>query len=190
MLRPSLPVGNGSVKCDIQKIIGTAAAALGYPKLKPEQEQAVGAFVGGADVFVSLPTGYGKSLCFGLLPRVFDLLRGVENQSIAIVVSPLLAIMKEQVAFFSAKGLSAACISDKEDRDATIDKRRGVRKGEYQLVFFSPEALFATLEWRRMLASDLYRSHLVAFVNEAHCVKKWSRGMHVTALRRRCIFRR
>ena len=62
-----------------------------------------------------------------------------------------------------------------EDRDATIDKRRGVRKGEYQLVFFSPEALFATLEWRRMLASDLYRSHLVAFViDEAHCVKKWS----------------
>ena len=121
-------------------------------------------------MFVSLPTGYRKSLCFGLLPPVFDLLRGAENH-IALVVSPLLAIMKEQVAFFSAKGISAACVSDKNDCTTT---RRGVRSGEYQLVFFSPEALFATLEWRRMLPSDLYCSKLVAFViDEAHCVTKW-----------------
>ena len=60
---------------DIRVLVGRAAASLGYLELKPEQEEAVASFVRGADVFVSLPTGYGKSLCFGLLPRVFDLLR-------------------------------------------------------------------------------------------------------------------
>ena len=55
---------------DIRVLVGRAAASL---ELKPEQEEAVASFVRGADVFVFLPTGYGKSLCFGLLPRVFDL---------------------------------------------------------------------------------------------------------------------
>ena len=59
---------------DIQEIFGRAAASHGYLKLKPEQEKAVLSFVGGADVFVCLPTGYGKTLCFALLPRVLDLL--------------------------------------------------------------------------------------------------------------------
>ena len=71
---------------DMREIVGRAASSLGYSKLKPEQEQAILAFVSGKDVFVALPTGYGKSLCFGLLPRVFDLLRGVEKQSVVIVV--------------------------------------------------------------------------------------------------------
>ena len=77
----------------MREIVGRAASSLGhryylwlgYSKLKPEQEQAILAFVSGKDVFVALPTGYGKSLCFGLLPRVFHLLRGVEKQSVVIV---------------------------------------------------------------------------------------------------------
>ena len=158
----------------MREIVGRAASSLGYSKLKPEQEQAILAFVSGKDVFVALPTGYGKSLCFGLLPRVFDLLRGVEKQSVVIVVSPLVALMKEQAAFFSSKGISAASISDKDDHESTKETRRGIRRGEFQLVFLSPEALFATLEWRRMLSTDLYRTNLVGFiVDEAHCVKKW-----------------
>ena len=54
-----------------KEIVARAAASLGYLSLKPEQEATILAFVSGKDVFVSLPTGYGKSLCFGLLPRVF-----------------------------------------------------------------------------------------------------------------------
>ena len=49
---------------DIREIVGRAAASLGYSKLKPEQEQAILTFVSGKDVFVALPTGYGKLLCF------------------------------------------------------------------------------------------------------------------------------
>ena len=54
-------------------------------------------------MFVSLPTGYGKYLCYTLLPSVFDLLRGVKEKSIVLVVSPLLALMKDQVASISER---------------------------------------------------------------------------------------
>ena len=91
---------------DIREIVGRAAASLGYSKLKPEQEQAILAFVSGKDVFVALPTGYGKSLCFAA-PCVRLAERSRET---VIVVSPLVALMKEQAASFSSKRISAACM--------------------------------------------------------------------------------
>ena len=66
-------------------------------------------FLFGNDVFVSLPTGYSKLLCFGLLPYVFDALRGVEKKSIVLAVCPLVALMKEHVNF-SSMGIPAAYI--------------------------------------------------------------------------------
>ena len=69
---------------------------FGYAALSPEQETAIRAFVDGRDVFVMLPTGSGKSLCYTALPSVFDILRGKDGH-IVIVVSPLVALMKDQV---------------------------------------------------------------------------------------------
>ena len=156
-----------------REIVVKAASSLGY-SLKPEQEQAILAFMSGNDVFIALPTGYGKSLCFALLPRAFDMFRGVQNQSVVMVVSPLVALMRDQVASFASKGIAAACISDEDHSHSTKMTRRGMKRGDFQLVFVSPEALFATLEWRKMLCTDLYRTNLVGFiVDEAHCVKKW-----------------
>ena len=77
-------------------MIHEAAASLGYSSLKREQLQAIQAFMSGQDVFVSLPTGFSKSLCSGILPRLFDLkkLGTIEKkESIVIVVSPLKALM-------------------------------------------------------------------------------------------------
>ena len=64
----------------------------------------------GRDVFVALPTGYGKSLCYCCLPRVVDLVRSVEKQSIVVVVSPLITLMKDQVAAYHSKGLTAGYV--------------------------------------------------------------------------------
>ena len=76
---------------DLSVIINEAATSLGYTRLKNEQKEALHAFVSGKDVFVSLPTGYGKSLCYALLPSVFDAKRGlVEKTSIVMVVSRLI----------------------------------------------------------------------------------------------------
>ena len=95
---------------NIREIVGRAAASLGYSKLKPEQEQAILAFISGMYLLLYLPATGNRCV---LLPCVFDLLRGVEKQSVVIVVSPLVALMKEQAASISSKGISAACISDK-----------------------------------------------------------------------------
>ena len=84
---------------------------LGYDMLKPEQEAAPLSFLG---VFVLLPTGYGKRLCYAALPAAFDSLRNTvctSSKSIVLVVSPLIALMKDQVATLSAKGLSVGCIT-------------------------------------------------------------------------------
>ena len=86
----------------------STAARLGISVFKQEQERAIRLSVGGSDVFVSLPTGYGKSACFGSLPVMFDSLRRVpDGTSIVLVISPLKSLMKDQVASFCRKGLKA-----------------------------------------------------------------------------------
>ena len=100
-----------SQSSDYLSVIRDAASSFGYRSLKNEQTRA---FIGGKDVFVSLPTGYGKSLCFALLPRVFDMMRGVDKASIAIIISPLISLMQDQVTNFTQKGISSVCVSDKE----------------------------------------------------------------------------
>ena len=90
------------------------AVSVGYSKLNPEQEKPILSFVFGNDIFVSLPTGYGKSLSFGLLSCVFDALRGVEKKSIVLVVCSLVALMKEHVVHFSSMGISAAYVRCEE----------------------------------------------------------------------------
>lgn len=176
---PELPIPLqqfSSGNCDansvsVSALIKKASSSLGY-QLKEKQEESIMEFVKGRDVFVSLPTGYGKSLCYILLPSIFDQLRKVTKKSIVLVVSPLIALMRDQIANVTAMGISATHISDKQATGATV--RRAVKKGEYQIIFISPEALLATVEWRNMLSTDTYRENLMAFViDEAHCIKKW-----------------
>ena len=106
---------------------------LGYDmRLKPEQEAALLSFPVG--VFVSLPTGYGKSLYYAALPAAFDSLRNTfiictPSKSIVLVVSPLIAVMKDQVATLSAKGLSVGCIR----RESSDSERAMALSGQYQL---------------------------------------------------------
>ena len=150
-------------------LIRKAANKLGYKSLKPEQKTAISSFISGSDVFVSLPIGFDKSLCFAILPSVFDELRGTEKASIILVISPLLSIISDQVASFCAKGISAAFVGDKDQ--SVI---RGIKRGEYHLVFISPESLFCTLEWRQVLCTGVYLSNLSGvIIDEAHCIKKW-----------------
>ena len=159
------------LQCNIDAAIAKAASTLGFT-LKPEQERCLRKFVGGKDVFVSLPTGFGKSLCFILLPPIFDVLREVNGKSIVLVVSPLIALMKDQVETIKEMGITAAYISDKES--TTASTRQGIKRGVYQIVFVSPEALFLGIEWRSMLSTSVYHLHLVGFIiDEAHCIMKW-----------------
>lgn len=145
-----------------------AAESLGYSSLRPQQEKIVLTFVKGNDVFVCLPTGSGKSACYTILPRVYDYLRK-STSSIVVVVSPLIALMKDQVRAMTDRGVKAVFVGDCDEEG--ID---GVCAGSYQLVYLSPEALLTDLKWRDMLLCSVYTDKLVALVvDEAHCVKKW-----------------
>ena len=83
----------------IKEAATTAAKVLGYAQIKEKQMKIIEAFAEGSDVFGVLPTGYGKSLCYACLPLIFDkLLQKPHGSSIAVVVSPLVAICKDQVS--------------------------------------------------------------------------------------------
>ena len=152
--------------------IDNAAARLGYHSIKRKQRTAIEAFVAdGKDVFVSLPTGYGKSLCYTLLPWVFDELLRKENSSIVLCISPLTSLMINQREKFTANGLTAEFVGGVQDDPGVLEK---IRRGCYQLVYISPESLLGDNCWREMLRNEVYQTRMVAFcVDEAHCVKKW-----------------
>ena len=90
------------VHVDVEEVKAAArqsAADLGYSLLKPLQEEVVVQFATGHDVFAVLPTGFGKSLCYACLPSTFDKLRqATPGSSFALVVTPLIAIMQDQIA--------------------------------------------------------------------------------------------
>eukprot|EP00731_Ephydatia_muelleri_P000851 Em0001g851a len=163
-------MATGMATGDTDTIILQATQRLGYPSLRENQYKAVFSFLNGNDVFVILPTGSGKSLCFAVLPFAFDALHGRVG-SIVIVISPLIALMKDQVTALNAKGVSAACVSS--DVDDRIQRER-VLRGEVQIIFIGPEMLMRNTTWREMLRTPVYQSNLVAFViDEVHCVTKW-----------------
>ena len=152
---------------DLRAVISEVARKHGYEHLKEEQLSAIEKFVSGHDVFVSLPTGFGKSLIYGLLPAVFDRMRGhTAPTSIALVVSPLASLMMDQKATFLPRGISAEFLGEIQ-YDAHALKR--VREGQHSLVFLTPENLFHGMGMREMLLSETFQSKLVAFVVDEAC---------------------
>ena len=134
-------------------------------QLKSKQREATETFVRGSDMFVSLPTGFGKSLCFVLLPLIYDTLCHKSNTSIVICVSPLTSLMMEQSAKYS---ITRAFVGELQD---DLDTLKDVKTGKVQLLYISPESLLRNPQWRDMLLCSVYQDNLVAVVvDEAHCI--------------------
>ena len=151
------------------------AGEMGFASLRDKQKEAILGFMKGRDVFVSLPTGSGKSLCYSILPKVFDRARKKKSSSIVIVVSPLIALMKDQVQSLATKGVKAVLVTKDTAKEcagsSTVEQ---LHEGTFQVVLFSPEALLCDDDWREMIQSSIYQENVVAFViDEAHLVKKW-----------------
>ena len=128
-------------------------------------------FLGGKDVFGALPIGYGKSLCYAVLPYAFNHVKGYisEPQSIVLVVSPLTSLMLDQRAKFSPRGLRVEFVRELQSDPQVL---QNIQAGKFQLVFVSPESLLTNPIWREMVRSLVYQENLVALVDKAHCVKK------------------
>ena len=147
----------------------TALEALrdvfGYAELRRGQAAAVDAMVAGRDALVLLPTGAGKSLCYQL-PAIVRARRG---EGTTIVISPLIALMNDQVSALAARGVAAAALHSQCDEPARLDTIRRLTRGELALLYVSPER--AVLDgFKRLLART--RIAILA-IDEAHCVSHW-----------------
>ena len=154
------------------RAIEASVRDLGYENVRQEQFDVVLNFMKGNDVFVSLPTGSGKSLCYACLPLVYDRLReDVDtSKSIALVISPLNALMQDQVTSFSKRGMTAVQVGN-DCSPTLVDK---VINGEMQLLYMSPEAILTVPTWREMFRNQYYQDNLICLaVDEAHLVEKW-----------------
>jgi len=141
----------------------------GYREFRPLQRQAIDTILAGRDSVVVLPTGGGKSLCFQA-PALVPAAAG--TSTLAVVVSPLIALMKDQVDGLRANGVPAACLNSAQSSQERAEAIAQVRDGSCRLLYVSPERLVAD-------GSDGFRQWLrdrgVRFVaiDEAHCISQW-----------------
>jgi ATP-dependent DNA helicase RecQ len=134
----------------------------GYHEFRPLQEKIVLSLLGGRDVCVVMPTGGGKSLCYQLPAATL-------SAQTVVVVSPLIALMQDQVAQLTQVGIPAAFLNStlSDHEQSTLIRR--AREGKYRLLYLSPERLARqdTIEWLREVPISLFA------IDEAHCISEW-----------------
>ena len=138
---------------------------FGHADFRVGQREAVEAVCEGRDALVLLPTGAGKSLCYQV-PAVVRARRGL---GATIVISPLIALMEDQVSALVGRGIAAAALHSHQDDDAQREMIGRLARDELALLYVSPERASAT-GFRRLLARA--KIALVA-IDEAHCVSQW-----------------
>ncbi|WP_316978002.1 DNA helicase RecQ [Shumkonia mesophila] len=134
---------------------------FGFDAFRPGQEAVVDSLLAGRDVLAVMPTGSGKSLCF----QVPALVAG----GLAVVVSPLVALMHDQVSALKLAGVTADTINSSKDRAANVEAWRRAAAGETRLLYMAPERLMT----ERMLAALARLPVSLIAVDEAHCISQW-----------------
>jgi len=134
---------------------------FGYSAFRPLQEEIIRDALAGRDVVALLPTGGGKSLCFQLPALV--------RPGLTVVVSPLIALMKDQVDGLQANGIAATFLNSSLTAEESRDRLQGLHRGAYRLLYIAPERLM-----QPGCLSDLrkWQVNLLA-IDEAHCISEW-----------------
>ncbi|NKB53824.1 MAG: DNA helicase RecQ [Rhizobiaceae bacterium] len=134
---------------------------FGYHRFRPGQEEIIDALLNGVSVLAVMPTGAGKSLCFQVPALTMD--------GLTIVVSPLVALMQDQVAALRLAGVAADAINSTQDRDANVAAWHRVTAGETRILYMAPERLMS----ERMLAALTRLPVCLIAIDEAHCMSQW-----------------
>jgi len=134
---------------------------FGFDAFRPLQEAIVGDVLAGRDVFALLPTGGGKSLCYQL-PALL-------TPGLTVVISPLIALMKDQVDALTTAGIAATYLNSSLEYDEVRERIDGLRRGAYRLLYVAPERLTIP-----SFAAELEGLNVTRFaVDEAHCISEW-----------------
>ena len=121
----------------------------------------------GEDIFVSVPTGSGKTYVYAFLSQIAASLHMPHR---VIVVTPLISLMQDQVRRMNQLGISSAFVEEAQKDDAV---KQGVLSGDYDIVFMSPESA-TNSKWRDLFLSKLYQRELMTIViDECHCISQW-----------------
>lgn len=134
---------------------------FGYDNFRPGQIEVVNALLAGEHALAVMPTGSGKSLCF----QIPALMKG----GLTIVVSPLVALMEDQVAALKLAGVEAETINSSRDREINVEAWRRVASGETRLLYLAPERLMT----ERMLGALSRLAISLIAIDEAHCMSRW-----------------
>jgi ATP-dependent DNA helicase RecQ len=135
--------------------------SFGYQSFRPLQESIIRDCLDGRDVFALLPTGGGKSLCFQL--------PAVARGGLTIVVSPLIALMKDQVDGLLASGIPATFLNSTLDSHESKARFRGLYRGEFRLLYIAPERLMLPGFLERLPELNV----AAVAIDEAHCISEW-----------------
>ena len=155
---PAIPIQSSSIP---DKFYDLLRDVWGFDRLRPSQLEAISSILEGRDTLVVMPTGGGKSLCYQA-PAIY-------REGMTIVVSPLIALMKDQVDSLKQVGVNAVRIDSTLTAMEKRDVAQQIRSGQVRMLFVSPERL-ASPDFVRFL--DGNNVHTIA-IDEAHCVSQW-----------------
>ena len=141
--------------------LGVLRGTFGFDGFRPGQEDIVDDLLAGRHVLAVMPTGSGKSLCYQVPALVLG--------GLTVVVSPLIALMQDQVAALKLAGVAAETINSSQSRDDNVAAWRKAAKGELRLLYLAPERLMTG----RMIAALQQLDLKLIAVDEAHCISQW-----------------
>ncbi|MCR5607394.1 MAG: DNA helicase RecQ [Treponema sp.] len=138
-------------------------STFGYESFRPLQKDIITNVLSGKDTLAILPTGGGKSLCYQIPALIMD--------GITVVVSPLIALMQDQVSALEASGVSALFLNSSLDWSKYKESMAAIHRGEIKLLYVSPEGLASERMQNLLLSDDVHVACIT--IDEAHCVSEW-----------------
>lgn len=136
-----------------------------YPAFRGEQEAILTRVMAGQDTLAMMPTGMGKSLCFQFPAKI----QASSQQQLVLVISPLIALMEDQVEKAKGLGISATCLNSTISREKRESRQQRLADGEFQLFYVTPER-FRKPEFLEAVGK---RKVFLLAVDEAHCISQW-----------------